>query len=397
MSARPVDGERTEVSVIAAQYSPSTSEWWERFEEDFEAAHSDVDLVVECVPWSDIYTEADARVDENDPPDILNMDAFAVYQADGLLLPAGDYISERLRGCFYPAFLEQSDVDGTAWALPGRVSACAMYCNKELLEAAGISEPPATWSELREVCQKIKSSFPEICPWGVDLTAGTGWSHIACCVWNNGGGFVDSAGNWALNSPENAEAVQFVAGLVNAGLTNSDPANEDLSVLWEMLSAGELAMMIGPCSLPADAALSGGDAGGLTIAAIPANDGKAAASVGGVMDRFMCFDKGQTDAELAAITAFFDFFYEDERYSAWTAADGFLPATKGGVEALEKSDPAQAAWVDIMKSCKFYPTERIEWGQVRQGLVDAGQKALQGVSAQELLDELQNQAAAYES
>ena len=44
----------------------------------------------------------------------------------------------------YDAFLEQSEVDGTVWAIPDLASARAMYYNKDILDAAGV-EVPTTW------------------------------------------------------------------------------------------------------------------------------------------------------------------------------------------------------------------------------------------------------------
>ena len=41
----------------------------------------------------------------------------------------------------YDAFLAQSEVDGTVWAIPDLASARAMYYNKDILDAAGVEVP----------------------------------------------------------------------------------------------------------------------------------------------------------------------------------------------------------------------------------------------------------------
>ena len=46
-----------------------------------------------------------------------------------------------------------------------------------------------------------------------------------------------------------------------------------------------------------------------------------------------------------------------------------------------------------MGSCKFYPTAKAEWADVKQGVIDAEQQALLGGNVQELLDNLQAQIA----
>ena len=100
-----------------------------------------------------------------------------------------------------------------------------MYYNADILEAAGVSVP-TTWDELTAACEAIKAYDPEIYPWGVDMTTDEGQACFSYYIWNNGGNFTDANGNWTLNSAENVEAIEYVIGLVNAGLTNSDPATE---------------------------------------------------------------------------------------------------------------------------------------------------------------------------
>ena len=87
---------KTTLNIIAAQYGQQTAAWWKTFEADFEKANTSIDLVVDVVSWNDIYTTVNTRVANNDAPDILNIDVFADYQADGLLLPAKDYVSEEI-------------------------------------------------------------------------------------------------------------------------------------------------------------------------------------------------------------------------------------------------------------------------------------------------------------
>ncbi len=383
-------GDKVELEVIAAEYGTQTKEWWTGFEADFEAANENIDLVVDVVSWNDIYTVVNTRISNNDAPDILNIDVFADYQADGLLLPAEDYISDETYAKFYQSFLDQSVVDGTVWAVPDLASARAMYYNADILAEVGV-EVPTTWDELVDVANKIVEHYNgEVYPWGVDMTTDEGQACFAYYIWNNGGNFVDADGNWTLNSAENVEAIEFIIGMVNDGLTNSDPAQETRYANQDMFGAGKVAMMIGPNSIPTYL-----EAGGYTVnwgvASIPTNTGVSISQ--GVMDRFMCFDNDYSDAELAAVTTFFDFFYEDERYSEWVIMEGFLPATSAGGEIMAAADPANAAWIEIVGSSYFYPTAKAEWADVKQGVINVLQQALQGGDVQQLLDALQAEIA----
>ncbi len=380
-------GDKVTVDVIAAQYGTQTADWWANFVVEFEAANPGIDLNVDVVSWNDIYTVVNTRIANGQAPDLLNIDVFADYQADDLLLPAEAWVSPETYAKMYPAFLEQSVVDDVVWAVPDLASARAMYYNADILEAAGVAVP-TTWEELTAACEAIKAYDAEVYPWGIDLTTDEGQAAFAYYTWSNGGGFVDENNDWALYSAENVAAVEYEIGLINAGLTNTDPATQTRYALQDLFCAGKLAMMIAPNQLSGLAAAAGINYG---IASIPTNTDMAVSA--GVMDRIMCFDNGYTEEELAAITAVVDAFYEDESYSAWVLMEDFLPATSAGGEALAAANPAQAAWVEIVGSAKFYPTAKAEWADVKQGVIAVEQEALLGGNVQDLLNDLQAEIA----
>ena len=373
------------VTMIAAQYGNETADWWVGFEQKFEEAHKDIDLVVDVVSWNDIYTVVNTRIANGEAPDLLNIDVFADYQADGLLLPASEWVSDETYAKFFPSFLAESVVDDVVWAVPDLASARALYYNADILAAAGV-EVPTTWDELRSVCEAIKAYDSSIYPWGVDMTTDEGQACFAYYAWNNGGGFVDENGNWTLNSAENVEAVEFIVGMVKDGLTNTDPTTETRYDLQEMFASGKVAMMIGPNQISKYCEANGGINYG--IASLPTNGGKAGASVG-VMDRIMCFDNDYSEAELAAVTAVVDAFYDDEPYAEWVLMEDFLPATSTGNELCAAANPGMAAWIDVIGSAKFYPAAKAEWADVKLGVIDVQQQVLLGQDAQTLLDALQ--------
>ena len=388
---KPVEDDGTAtVTMIAAQYGNETAAWWADFEAKFEAANENIDLVVDVVSWNDIYTVVNTRIANGEAPDLLNIDGFADYQADGLLLPASEWVSEETYAKFFDSFLEQSVVDGTVWAVPDLASARALYYNADILEAAGVAVP-TTWEELKAACAAIKAYDAEIYPWGVDMTTDEGQACFAYYAWNNNGGFVDADGNWTLNSAENVEAVNFIVSMVQAGLTNTDPTTETRYDLQEMFASGKVAMMVGPNQISKYCEQNGGINYG--IAALPTNGDKAGASVG-VMDRIMCFaEENRTESEKAAITAVVDAFYDDEPYAEWVLMEDFLPATSTGNELCAQANPGMAAWIDVIGSAQFYPAAKAEWMDVKLGVIDVLQQTLLGGDAQALLDALQAEIA----
>ncbi len=386
-----------ELDVIICQYGPNTNDWFlgsgmdgSNFVEKFEAENPDIKLNLDVVSWNDVYTEVDTRIASDNAPDILNIDVFANYANDGLLLPVSDYCPDDLYEDFFPSFIEQSVIDDTVWAVPDLASARALFCNADIFEEVGI-DYPTTWSELKDACQAIIDFYDgEVYPWGIDMTTDEGQAAFAYYTWGNGGGFVDENGDWAVNSPENVEAIQYALDLIDAGYTNPNPATQTRYDLQDMFAAGKLAMVIAPNQLPTYVADKGGEINMVTVN-IPAADGKESSSVG-VMDRVMAFKDDTAedqDARNEAIGKFLKFFYDPENYVGWVSMEGFLPAVNSAVESLVEADPSFEAWLDVLGGCQFYPTAKAEWDQVKQGVIAAEQNALTGSSIQDELDALQ--------
>ena len=386
-----------ELDVIICQYGPNTNDWFlgtgmdgSSFVEKFEEANPDIKLNLDVVSWNDVYTEVDTRIASNNAPDILNIDVFANYANDGLLLPVSDYCPDDLFGDFFPSFIDQSVIDDTVWAVPDLASARALFCNADIFEEVGI-DYPTTWSELEDACQAIIDFYDgEVYPWGIDMTTDEGQAAFAYYTWGNGGGFVDENGDWAVNSPENVEAIQYALDLIDAGYTNPNPATQTRYDLQDMFAAGKLAMVIAPNQLPTYVADKGGEINMVTVN-IPAADGKESSSVG-VMDRVMAFKDDTAedqDARNEAIGKFLKFFYDPENYVGWVSMEGFLPAVNSAVESLVEADPSFEAWLDVLGGCQFYTTAKAEWDQVKQGVIAAEQNALTGSSIQDELDALQ--------
>ena len=386
------------LDVIIAQYGPNTQNWFlgdgmdgSNFVKKFEEANPGIKLNLEVVSWNDIYTVVSTRISNNNAPDILNIDTFADYANEGLLLPVSDYCPDELFADFFPSFIEQSVIDGVCWAVPDLASARALYYNADILEEAGV-DVPTTWAELEDACQAIIDAFGgEVYPWGIDMTTDEGQAAFAYYAWGNNGGFTDAEGNWTVNCEENVAAVEYAIGLYNKGFTNPNPATQTRYDLQDMFGAGKLAMVIAPNSLPTYIADKGYTGVNYAVADIPHNEGATSSSVG-VMDRIMAFKDDAAPDQAArneAIGKFLSFFYDPENYVGWVSMEDFLPAVNSAVEALVAANPPFEAWLNVLGGAQFYPTAKAEWIDVKQGVTNVEQSALTGGDVRTLLDELQ--------
>lgn len=389
--------DKVTLDVIISQYGNYTQEWWTEFESDFEKANEDIDLNIEIVSWNDIYTVVNTRISTNEQPDILNISGFADYVADDLLMPAEDYTSEELQANIIPSFWESNEMDGTVWALPILASCRALFCNTDLLEGAGV-EVPTTWDEVLTACQAIKDKYgDEIVPWGLDISTDEGQAAFSYYTWNFGGGYVDENGDWALDSAENAEAMEYIKTLIDSGYCNAAPYTDTRYPLQDAFSAGTLAMMIGPMNMVAadsEVNYEAADLPGESVAL-------------GVCDQLMVFKDEEAkdqEARTAAITKFFDAFYAQETYADYMVFEGFLPATLDASDYLaenaenhtvggsDKTGDSEyfKTFCAVLPNCQFYPMQKAEWMDVRNGVIDVEQQVCTGtIDAQTALAQLQ--------
>ena len=386
------------LDVIICEYGNNTRNWFlgegmdgTNFVAKFEEANPGIKLNLQVISWSDVHKEVSTRISNGNPPDILNIDTFSEFQADGLLLPVKDYCPEDLYEDFFPAFMAESVVDDTVWAVPDLASARALYYNKKIFEEVGI-EVPATWAELKDACQAIKDFYNgEVYGIGIDFTEDEGQVTFAYFAWGNNGGFVDADGNWALNSDANVEAVECIMDLINSGYANPSPSTQTRYELQDLFGAGKMAMVFAPNQLPQYLAEKGFEVDYAT-ADIPHNEGATGSSVG-VMDRVMAFKDDAAPDQAArneAIGKFLKFFYDPANYVGWVSMETFLPAVNSAVGALVESDPSFEAWLNVLGNCRFYPAAKAEWADVRNGVVvDVEQRALNGEEVRPLLDALQ--------
>ena len=94
-------------------------------------------------------------IQNNQPPDVLNLNAFASYAKDNLLYAAEDVLSPKTKDDFLEAFARGGEYRGKLHGFPILSSARAFFYNTDLFARARITAPPKTWDELQADAQKL--------------------------------------------------------------------------------------------------------------------------------------------------------------------------------------------------------------------------------------------------
>jgi multiple sugar transport system substrate-binding protein len=372
------------ISFVAADYSSVTKPLLENLVKDFESKYPNINVELQVVNWDILDGVYTTMISRNQPPDLLYTNIYAHFAKDGLLNDMEDILSPELKAKFYPSFMEMDRWNGVQYAVPFVASIRELYYNKDVFEAAGLSELPSTWSELTLAAQKIVNTGKAE-GFGVDLTDNESYAYLSYFFFGGGGGWLKN-GEWAINSPENVEGLTFLKQLYDKGLTDSEPTITTRDEKHRILGNDKLGMMISgnyfPSVVPKEfPGLKWG------VGPIPVKDGQSPIAFG-VHDMLMSFKTEHTNKE--AISKFLDFLYDDAWYEEFILREGFLPVTKTVGDKVSAKDKIIQAHMNSINNAMFYPVNHEEWSTVLASARIMGPAVLSNrMSPQEALDQLQ--------
>jgi multiple sugar transport system substrate-binding protein len=307
-------------------YTEADGDVLEQIVADFNESQDGVVVTTEINPWAVIDDTLLPALSAGNGPDIVAMPAerLPVYADRGAFVALDDFYADPANNAsdVNPGAVEMVTVGGTAYGVPTGFVPLAVYYNKALFEAAGITEPPATWDEWVKVAEELTvdangDGTPE--QYGVVLpdhaTVANGlWPSL---FYGNGGDIVEGGDTAVIDSPENLETLEFWQDAIVNGKIS--PTGVDGIEADGIFSAGQAAMTIGGPWMVFIAADNGIDYG---IAPIPAGPEAQAASAIGVS---MAITDTDDDAKAAAAQDFFAYFLNDENSVAWSLGSGWPP------------------------------------------------------------------------
>jgi multiple sugar transport system substrate-binding protein len=179
-----------------------------------------IHVKLEVIPWTDLLNRILAATSSGQGPDVLNIGNTwsASLQATGGLLPfdAKAFAAIGGKDRFVPSALGSTGAPGKdPTAVPIYSLAYGLYYNKKLFKAAGIANPPTTWSELVTDGKKLTTGGK----YGLAIEGANNSEnahHAFVFAKQHGADFFDASGNPTFASPGTVAAVKqyvdFMAG-----------------------------------------------------------------------------------------------------------------------------------------------------------------------------------------
>jgi multiple sugar transport system substrate-binding protein len=376
------------LKLVAADYGNgptadnSGQKFWQGIVDDFNKVYPQIKVDVNVINWNDVDTQIATMVQNGQEPDIAQGSADYAGVTDKVY-PVTQILDTTTQANLLKSFADQGKVNGTEYGIPYTSSARALFYNKDLFTKAGISAPPTTWDEYKADADKLKAAGvaePSCIPFGSEE------AQAETLLWElgDGGGFVDSSGNWALNSQADVDTFNFLQSLVKAGDTEPNPGTVDRTKgCWADFAAGKVGMTNGsPGFLPQVKGKAN-----YGVAPIPGKTGPLSTTLG-VCDWLWAFNtNGQHQQQ---IEAFLDFALQDKYQEAFDNLYDLLPVTQGATTALS-SNADFAPFLKELPTATFYPTSNTAWPAVNTAMKQTIGTALSG-DPKSVLDQLQQTA-----
>jgi multiple sugar transport system substrate-binding protein len=359
-----------EVRVVVSEYSAATGPIFEGMAEEFEAKHPDIDIRIEVVSWDTLEQKLTTDIAGGTPPDIsiIGTRWLVGYVEEGVAEPLDGYMSDEFRARFIETFLEPSVIDGQVYGLPVAASARAMYYNKDLLEQAGIAEPPATWEELREAAGAIDALGDDVHGFGLqgkEIETDAYWYYA---LWSFGGDILED-GRSGIASEEAIAAAEFYKGMLDDGLTQPEVTGYNRQDIESLFKRGQLGLLLSGPWLRGQLQDEAPDVD-YGIAPIPEHTARATY---GVTDSIIMFSSSEVKDEAWMFLE--EVAFSDEWRREFTLKEGFLPVFKSVAEDPHfAEDEGLQALTSLLPHARFAPTIA-RWEE----MADATSRALQEI------------------
>ena len=240
-SVKTTEAAKTE--TVKEEKEPVTLEflcWGAAEETTADAFKAMLDGFMEKYPWITVeVTESNydavntsllTRIAAQDAPDVAQVSNqwVATYYEMGGLLPLDEYMSAETLADFYPGTMSGTNIDGHQYSATWITQPFALYCNSDLLAAAGYDHTPTTWDELIEMSYAVAALGKNADgntvygrTLGTKVLANAGYMFLID-VWANGGDYYAEDGTIAYGDEATVAALtemqkEIQEGVIAAG------------------------------------------------------------------------------------------------------------------------------------------------------------------------------------
>lgn len=160
-------------------WSSGAADNFQKGADEFNKRQDKINFVVE-MQSGDYSQYLGAKVASNDLPDMFFLNPYAQVQQFAATDRIVDLSEEEFATKIYDSVKDACSYDGKIYAYPMAQEMLGVYYNQELFEKAGITEVPKTFSQMKEVCEKLQASG--ITPFAATYKDAWTLNHLFSCL-----------------------------------------------------------------------------------------------------------------------------------------------------------------------------------------------------------------------
>lgn len=245
ISCRPTasSSKNPEIEFWTMQLQPKFTDYFNQLIARFEAENPGVKVRWVDIPWAAMENKILTAVSAKTAPDVVNLNpGFASQLASrNAWLELDSRVPESVRQQYLPNIWKDSTLNGKSFGIPWYLTSRVTIYNKDLLQKAGISQPPATYAQLAQVAKQIKDKTGKYA-FFVTVVPGDSGEVLESFV-QMGVELVDAQGKAAFNTPKGKAAFQYWVDFYQQGLMPKEALTQGHRRAIELYQEGETALL----------------------------------------------------------------------------------------------------------------------------------------------------------
>ncbi len=214
-------------------------DFWDETIAAFEKANDNINVDYEIFPWANRDEALQTAIAAGKGPDLVYLipDQLAAYQKS--IVPLNDLLSEERQNELLPNVKESVTIDGDLLGAPILTSAMPLLCNAAAFEAAGVSEFPETWDDVREMAPKFTEKGLHVLnyPATAEMTLNLSFYPL---LWQAGGEVYTDDGEVGFAGDAGERALTFISDLAEQGALDPEAITTSVPLEQTALAQGKV-------------------------------------------------------------------------------------------------------------------------------------------------------------
>ncbi|MDX2232351.1 MAG: sugar ABC transporter substrate-binding protein [Leptolyngbyaceae cyanobacterium bins.349] len=236
-------GGKQEIEFWTMQLQPQFTDYFNQLIGKFEQENPSFKVRWVDVPWADMERKILTAVSARTAPDVVNLNpGFASQLAErNAWMELDTQVSAQDQQLYLPNIWKASTLNGKTFGLPWYLTTRVAIYNTDVLQKAGVSQPPTTYAELATAAQQIKDKTGKYAFFATVVPEDSG--EVLESFVQMGVELVDGNGKAAFNTPKGKAAFQYWVDLYQKDLLPKEVLTEGHRHAIDLYQRGDTAIL----------------------------------------------------------------------------------------------------------------------------------------------------------